>query len=223
MSDWIDDWLSMPRFDVYLADAAGDRDLALARYDWNARAAAAFHHDLGHLEVGLRNAYDRALRAAAPDGPHWVFAPDRHFSPLLERTRRGKVYDSNETSRKVIDAAVRSARRATGTSRPDPGKVIAEIGFGFWRYLSARRLSERLWVPYLHHAFRPGTGRPAVDGPVGRLHDLRNRVAHNEPLIRRNLDARYADILTVAGLLSAELREHIAGQSPVPGALADRP
>lgn len=165
-----------------------------------------------------------SCRSAAPGSPgtECCSLPPA-LLPLLERTRQGKVYDSNETSRKVIEAAVRSARRATGTSHPDPGKVIAEIGFGFWRYLSVRRLSERLWVPYLHQAFRPGTGRPAVDGPGGRLPGLRNRVAHNEPLIRRNLAARYAAILVVAGLPSTELREHIAGRSPVPGVLADRP
>lgn len=56
MTDWIEAWLSAPRFAVYLTDAGSDRNLALARYDWNARMAAALHHDLGHLEVGLRNA-----------------------------------------------------------------------------------------------------------------------------------------------------------------------
>ncbi|WP_337826903.1 hypothetical protein [Pseudonocardia sp. UM4_GMWB1] len=29
---WIEDWLSRPRFAVYLADADGDPTLALARY-----------------------------------------------------------------------------------------------------------------------------------------------------------------------------------------------
>lgn len=41
--------------------------------------------------------------------------------------------------------------------------------------------------------------------------------------LMRNLAARYAAILVVAGLSSTELREHIAGRSPGPGVLADRP
>ncbi|GAA4971368.1 hypothetical protein WHI96_27135 [Pseudonocardia tropica] len=65
--------------------------------------------------------------------------------------------------------------------------------------------------------------RPELVGPVGRPYDLRNRVAHNEPLIGRNLAARHADILTVAGLLSSELRDHVAARSSVLGVLADRP
>jgi hypothetical protein len=60
---WIEAWLSTGRFGTYLSAAQGSRSLALALYEWNARLGAAFLHDLGHLEVGLRNAYDRVLSA----------------------------------------------------------------------------------------------------------------------------------------------------------------
>jgi hypothetical protein len=89
---------------------------------------------------------------------------------------------------------MRTALRATRSSGPfgrpgpgaPPGKVIAELTFGFWRYLSTTAHHHPLWIPYLHTAFRPGTSRQAVDGPVDRLHQLRNRIAHHEPLLRRN-------------------------------------
>ena len=58
--------------------------------------------------------------------------------------------------------------------------------FGFWRYLSTAAHHHPLWIPYLHTAFTAGTSRTAVDHPVGRLHHLRNRIAHHEPLLRRN-------------------------------------
>jgi hypothetical protein len=65
---WVERWLSSPRFARYLAAAGGDRQLALDLYEWNAAVSAAVLHDLAHLEVGLRNAYDRALTAADPAG-----------------------------------------------------------------------------------------------------------------------------------------------------------
>lgn len=75
--------------------------------------------------------------------------------------------------------------REAGPAAP-PGKVIAELMFGFWRYLSTTAHHHPLWIPYLHNAFTPGTHRKAVDGPVDHLHRLRNRIAHHEPLLRRN-------------------------------------
>jgi hypothetical protein len=78
---WIEGWLSEPRFAVYLAAAEGGRGKAIALYERNTAVAAAVHHDLAHVEVGLRNAYDRALCGATPDREsHWVFAPP--FFPL---------------------------------------------------------------------------------------------------------------------------------------------
>lgn len=58
---WVEAWLSAPRFAVYLTATGGDRARALALYEWNAQLSAALLHDLAHLEVGLRNAYDVVL------------------------------------------------------------------------------------------------------------------------------------------------------------------
>lgn len=62
---WVEQWLSAPRFVVYVAAADGDSERALALYEWNAQISAALLRDLAHLEVGLRNAYDRALVVTA--------------------------------------------------------------------------------------------------------------------------------------------------------------
>lgn len=221
---WIEHWLSTPRFEVYLATAAGGRALALALYDWNTEVSSAFHQDLAHLEVGLRNAYDRALTAGdPPDAPSWVFTPYRYFPPIYRRAKNGARYDANRQQRKNLEDALDSARRNSGASQPAPGKVIAELNFGFWRHLTARHQDRTLWVPYLHTGFRRGTTRTQVDPPVTRLHKLRNRVAHHEPLLAADLEARHIDILTVAGLLSPPLRDHLVARSRVPAVLAERP
>lgn len=222
---WIEDWLSAPRFAPYLA-AAGTPHRALELYEWNTAIAAAFHHDLAHLEVGLRNAYDRALRAGLdPDELHWVFNPYRYFPVDMQRAANRQRVDANVTARRQIEKAANQARRDRRDPTEDPpaGKVLAEITFGFWRYLSARRHHDRLWIPHLHKAFPGGTSRPAVDRPIGRLHDLRNRVAHHEPLLRAKLDGRHQDVLDVAELLAPELATHIKTTSSVPRLISERP
>lgn len=222
--DWVEGWLSAPRFASYLS-ATGTAHRALELYEWNSALAAAFHRDLAHLEIALRNAYDRAFCAGlGPDEPHWVFNPHRYFPVDMQRAANGQRVDANATARRQIEKAVHQARRGLSrTEAPPAGKVLAEITFGFWRYLSARRHHDRLWIPHLHRVFPSGTGRPMVDRPVGRLHDLRNRVAHHEPLLRTNLGDRHQDVLTIAELLAPELATHISATSAVPRLISERP
>lgn len=60
---WVEAWLGQPRFGRYLNECGGDRSLALATYEWNLRLGYALMRDAAHLEVALRNAYDRAVSA----------------------------------------------------------------------------------------------------------------------------------------------------------------
>jgi len=91
-----------------------------------------------------------------------------------------------------------------------PGKVVAELGFGFWRYLTSSAHEATLWTPVLHRAFPPGTDRARdVDRRIEKLHVLRNRVAHHEPLLNVDLQARLADMLALASLLNPELAIYV--------------
>lgn len=191
----------------------------------------AILHDVAHLEIGLRNAYDAAITSStAVDGPHWVFAPARYFPPTPRKAKNGAIYDVNQTSRDQIARAVSGASTPRRDTTPDsawqappPGKVIAELTFGFWRYLSTAAHHHSLWIPYLHKAFLPGTSRPDVDRPIARIHSLRNRVAHHEPLLNQNVAARIEDILGLAGLISGNLRDYIPTASRCGKLLASRP
>jgi len=244
--DWVERWLSRPRFGVYLAAVGGDRPTALQLYEWNATVSAAFMRDLAHLEVALRNAYDDALTSGLPPrGMHWVFDPTRYFPTVWKTARNGARYNDNHEPQRLIaqatatallsvQAAARTTKQAVPVT-PAPGKVVAELPFGFWRYLSAAKHEKRLWVPYLHKAFAAGTSRHELDRRINRLHELRNRIAHHEPLLRRNrvtgvlslssrhLDDRHHDLLAVADLISPNIRDYIAATSTCATTINHRP
>ena len=212
-------WLSVPRFAVYLAATGGDRDWALALYEWNAQLSAALLHDLAHVEVGLRNAYDVVLSARWPGPPHWTLAGDTVFAPVY-RTRGRRRVDVNAKLRESLRHAIANA----GGRTAPPGKIVAELMFGFWRYLGSAAHEKTLWVPALHRAFPPGTDRAAhVDGPAGRLHDLRNRVAHHEPLLTTDVAGRLADMVGLTARLNPQLGQHLRATSAVSDLLATRP
>lgn len=193
--------------------------LALELYEWNAEVSAAFQHDLAHLEVALRNVYDAALAAAAgPGTSHWTQDALGIFPVSRQKAKDGTYVDRNRAPREQVAKAVQAA----GRNAP-PGKVVAELTFGFWRYLSTKAHDQSLWIPYLHKAFAAGTSRPQVDKPIGRLHKLRNRVAHHEPLLRQDLAQRHADLLSIAVLISSELHTYILTHSRVPSLLFERP
>lgn len=227
-ASWITNWLSEPRFGVYLNAAGQDPVRALDLYEWNAAVGAAMLRDLAHFEVGLRNAYDRALSEHVPFQQHWTLCAQRVFAPVLRsrrvydpvtRTRARVTVDINEKPRKSLERAVREAG-GRGAAR---GKVVAQLMFGFWRYLSSSAHEVPLWRPYLHHAFPRGTSRSFVDARVGDLHGLRNRVAHHEPVLSWNLAKTHQQLLEVSALIAPELEQHIARTSQVLTLLPHRP
>lgn len=217
---WVEGWLSPERFGTYLTASGGDRLRALALYEWNARVSAALLHDLAHLEVGLRNSCDRALSHGT--GLPWTDAASPLFQPLV-LTRGGRPVDVNERFREQI-AHGRSQAATQVNPTPQHCDVVAQLGFGFWRYLSSRAHEKSIWVPRLHKAFPKGTDRRRdVDDPLVRLNRIRNRVAHHEPLLAAGLPQRLSDVLGLAGLLDKQLAAYIAAFSTVIQHVARRP
>ena len=226
--EWVTRWLSASRFDTYLAAAAGNPDQALALYEWNTELSSAMLHDLCHLEVGLRNAYNAALESHGAFPKHWtrcgrdVFAPvhrsKKRFDPATGRRVKVRV-DINEKPRQSLDRAI---REAGGPGAP-AGKVVAQLMFGFWRYLSSAAHEITLWRPYLHRAFAAGTSRTFVETRIAPLHDIRNRVAHHESLLAEDIDRHHARLIELASAIAPELAAHIGSTSRVPSLSASKP
>lgn len=174
--------------------------------------------------AGLRRAGRWTLGTAVVEVAYWPGPPHRTsnagqlFAPLY-RTKSRRRVDVNSKPRESLHRAVSSA----GGAATPPGKVVAELTFGFWRYLSSAAHEKTLWVPCLHRCCPPGTDRRDVDGPVGRLHDVRNRVAHHEPLLQTSVAGRLADLIEIGTLLDAHLGQHLSATTRVTSLLATRP
>ena len=193
--------LSAERLATYSA-AGGDRAAALALYDWNIEVSAALWADLQRLEVVMRNAMHDQLTSHY--GRYWF-------------DRRGLL-----DGRGRDDVTV--ARRRLKKPETD-GRIVAELSFGFWRYLLAKRYVHTVWTPAVRHAFpylQPQR-RKVVEHQVVRLHELRNRIAHCEPVLARDITLDGRDIATVAGYIHPQLSDWITEKSQVDAVLARRP
>jgi hypothetical protein len=214
--DWLTRWLSAPRLATFVAAAGGDVDYALALYTWNSRVSAAFLRDLADLEVLVRNAYDSAIVARRHGGQHWL--RDSTFVLLRPRLRRNGQ-DANYRTRKIVADAIKDA----GGAAASDGKIVAQLSFGFWRHMTAKTHEHGLWVPYLRNAFVTGASRHEVDSRMASLGLLRNRIAHHEAVLGRDLHKDRGDILEVSGWIDEHVREYIEATSDVSGLLAARP
>jgi hypothetical protein len=204
--------LSPERLRPYLAICTGDLAAAIALYEWNGEVGGAWWSVIGQLEVILRNAIHERLTAQSIEAwgdARWYLT----YGPLFPQ----------ETQRLVAEARRRAAAGAHGET---PGRVVAELSLGFWRFLLAARYERSLWVPSLRFAFPhllgQGMRRQAHDAVQG-LHGLRNRIAHHEPIHDRSLDELHRTALRVVGWICPMTAEWIRDRSAVPGLLRRRP
>lgn len=184
---------STERLGPYVSACRGDEAQALSLYRWNATASAGMHMCLGHVEVLMRNAMDAQLTAMSPMGAWYIT-----LSPKL-----------NTHACEEIDKA---RTRATRNGRSETqGRVVAELAFGFWRYLVSPQYHRALWTPGLYRTF-PGVPLGEASNTLSRLLNMRNRIAHHEPIHNRDLSAIHTDGCRVArwvdGSAAAWIEQH---------------
>lgn len=175
--------ISGPRFATYLRACANDHEAALELYHWNLEISSGLLVPLQVCEVAVRNGVVDAIELV--HGPNWPWS--NGFLRSLPIPRNPRHYNP-ETN-----------LRAVAANLPTVGKVVAELNFAFWEKIFTRGQDARLWIPYFHQVF---PGAPAALAPaVARAHafqalydirQLRNRIAHHEPIFARNLAADYA-------------------------------
>jgi hypothetical protein len=168
--------LSSERLDAY-GIGRGD-DQKLANYLWNLALCESLYPSLNGLEVALRNAVFRAGAAvfgvtATRDVPCWLDADP----PLIHHEDQPML--------------IAAKRRLRERGRPlEPGRLVAELSFGFWtslfdvRYEHNKVLWPRLLGAQLLDPSSPRSmrSRKQLSPLLNRIRHLRNRVFHHEPI-----------------------------------------
>ncbi|MGE2847764.1 CAAX protease [Rhodococcus sp. 3.70] len=210
---WVEKWLSAERFGTYRRMAGGDRARALALHEWNAKLNAALLHDFAHLEVGLRNLYDRALDGVVVPG-------DRHWTNPKSATRLFPHIDGPDVK---THRDLSTARRLAGGPTAPAGKVMAELTFGFWVLLTSSRHDRLIWQPHLKHVFPSGTTRSLVHAGLDELRKVRNRVAHHEPVRTEVANTVVRRMHHYCRYVSPELAAYVRETSTVESLVRSRP
>lgn len=203
----VERWLTRERLARYVA-AAGDDTAAVELYEWNIAASGAFYEVLGMVEVLLRNAMHTQL-------VQWQLRRGRSCAWFDDPT-------TGLTQRSIEDVTKARARLPVPETQ---GRIVAELPFGFWRYLLERRYQTTLWPQALRHGFPhlSAGGRSVLRDIVLDLQGLRNRIAHHEPIHAIDLSRRHRQSLEVAGYIDPAAARWVQRVSRVPSVLQPRP
>lgn len=183
--------LSPERIEPYLLASSGDLDRAMGLYERNQALSEALYIPLQNLEVGLRNRL------------HTLFC--KHFGSLWFRggllRKAYQIHSIEEACRKL-----ESMRKPLL-----PGRVVAEMHFGFWTGFFDSAYDQPLWHQHLREVF-PGAPqtqplhRKLFSERLQGIRHLRNRIFHHEPILRwTQLSQTYADIALILEFLSHDL------------------
>lgn len=177
--------LSPERLSPYVAKSDGNKLAAIRLYERNITLSESLYGVLQCLEIALRNAIDRTLNESV--GMSWYDRiPLYHLHATIGQAKLKLTADEKSH---------------------DPGRMVAELTFGFWTSLMGPKFAAELWNPHLHRAFPfKRLQRKEAHRRLDRIRKLRNRVAHHEPILDRDLDRDYRDILDTIGWICPHTR-----------------
>ncbi len=158
----------------YLAACGGNTKKAMTLYRRNLQLSQELFTVISCFEITLRNAIDKQCTISL--GSDW----------LRNAANTGGVFDNyNCRSTKANIADALSNLHAHYTHN----KLVAELGFGFWRYMFASHqfnATGRVLLPIF--PARP-TSTPAIQynhtyvfNQLAQINKIRNRIAHHEPI-----------------------------------------
>lgn len=183
--------LAPDRFDAYARPGDTDGLDAVARYAWNMAVSAAIQCPLHILEVSFRNHVHNEL--ARLHGEDWYDAPR-----LLGGFEAQKVAEAKTS-------LARQKRQAT------PGRIVAELSFGFWTALYGSDHEVNIVRPTIHRVFSCYSGsaplkRNVVAAPLREARLLRNRLSHYEHVVfDPNLPHQYQVVLDLVAWMSPHM------------------
>jgi len=200
--------LSMARLASYLRASSDDVSLALRLYEWNTQISAAFFELLSDVEVVVRNSFHEQLTVwhhGRNSGGQWY---DNEHGFLQPRATAA-----------IHEARIRIANKGkTETS----DQIVAELGFGFWRFLLTKPYKTTLWPFAGKYAFPNVISTEQFFSRIARLHDFRNRIAHHEPIHLRQLDLDLLDCFQAVGAVCRDTELWVRTRSRVGALLAAR-
>jgi len=190
--------VSTPRLDAYSARGVAPEFVDIySHYLWNIALCESLYPALQTLEIVLRNNIHDALSHQ--------FGTPRWYEPsatILQGPELRRVDDAKQD-------LMREGKPVT------PGRVVAELSFGFWTVGLLRGAYEvSIWRSIIQPVFPRIPSSMRTRNTVSRLlndiRDLRNRVFHHEPIWHlTNLTTKHQRILKMIQYMNPSMKDFV--------------
>jgi hypothetical protein len=162
------------RMNRYLLACNNSTLKAMTLYRKNLRLSQELFTVISCFEVALRNSIDSHHTVA--HGNNW----------LRDAAATGGLFDNHNcrfTKNNINEAIIKLNHNYTHN------KLVAELGFGFWRYMFAHQQFAATGRSLLRVFPAKPTSTPAIQynhtyvfNQLAAINDIRNRIAHHEPI-----------------------------------------
>jgi hypothetical protein len=168
--------LSTARMSRYSTSCGGNTKKAMTLYRLNLRLSQELFTVISCFEVSLRNAINS----------HCISFLGNDWLRNGAITGSGGIFDivNCRLTAKNINDAVQKLNHSYTHS-----KLVAELGFGFWRYMFAQHQYTATGRALLRIFPAKPTSTPAIQynhtfifNQLAQINNLRNRIAHHEPI-----------------------------------------
>jgi hypothetical protein len=167
--------VSKPRLRKYLKSRNGDIRSALLVYHWNSKLSQSLYLPLQTWEIVLRNKFNE----------FFIYKYGKNWPYSISARRNFTKYDRNA----LIKAITRLSNKST--TEPSTDRIVAALSAGFWvnqfrktyeaHYGWQKNLTSKIFVN------NASVTRHQAEAISADLLELRNRVAHHEPIYSLDL------------------------------------
>lgn len=170
--------MSQARMSRYLLACGGNTKKAMTLYRLNLRLSQEMFTIISCFEVTLRNSVNNCC--LGPLGADW----------LMNAAAAGGIFDNRNcrlTATNINEAITKLGATYTHS------KLVAGLGFGFWRYMFAphQYLATGRIILAVFPAIPANTpiityNNTFIFNKLAQINKIRNRIAHHEPICFRN-------------------------------------
>lgn len=211
-ADHISDFLSAPRLQTFLdLTRSGLREDAIELHQATMSLGVAIMAVTGLIEVSLRNAACKQLDTMY-GRPDWLRNPPQtlrwqnleggSIRRAQKQARRAAYSKMTGPQKAALDAQAFPGGRPPGLSHEDlasrrqatisvaDSQVIAQLTMHFWKRLFSDQYETMLWKRGLRKVFpNKSLNRADVASQLEVIYEMRNRLAHHEPVYGSRLEA----------------------------------
>ena len=226
---------SDPEIDILSTHDDKVRVAAHRLYLWDMSIAAALWPSVSFVEVTLRNAMNDELceyfDVPPEDGWHTrVKCAPANKPSDWDQLKRQYIYLTAQDL-ETLNEQVNRVKRKTRSNRVSGDLVVGKVSLGIWGMLldsgdqssATSNYEQTLWEPCLKSAFPNYKGKRGVlRDKIRQFSVVRNRIAHHEHLIGKNIPKYVDGMRELLGYIDEEAQDFFVNNHQVQKALDTR-